>query len=73
MSLKTQNEFPITVIRVKQKETPDAKIVRLEAENALLNGEVIQLKAEKATIEAQVVQVNADLMGFMEFYFANQP
>ncbi|MGG1662871.1 hypothetical protein [Brevibacillus sp. NRS-1366] len=60
-------------IRQKQKETPEAKIARLEAEKSQLVGEVSQLKAEKATLEAQVVQVNADLMGFMEYYFGNQP
>ncbi|WP_103110502.1 hypothetical protein [Brevibacillus reuszeri] len=70
--MQIQDQTPISEIREGQKESPEQKIKRLESENVQLQGEVSQLKSEKATLEAQVVQVNADLMGFMEYYFENQ-
>lgn len=53
-------------------EKKDALIFQLEEDKKNLEKEVSQLKTDKATLEAQVVQVNADLMGFMEYYFENQ-
>jgi len=69
--MKFQNVKPITQIREEQKIDDKARIAQLEQQKAALELEVNRLNGQNETLKAQVVQVNADLMGFMEFYFSN--
>ncbi|MGG4449666.1 hypothetical protein [Brevibacillus porteri] len=73
--MKLINPKPISQIRAEERllAEKDELILQMDAANKELQQKVNQLTGEKATLEAQVVQVNADLMGFMEYYFKNTP
>lgn len=57
--MKFQNVKPITVIREEQQETPEAKIVRLEAELAAE-------REDKLTIMEATAQVYEELLALKE-------
>ena len=70
-----QFEKPVSEIQESNRQLAekDEMILQLEADKKELQKEVNQLKTDNATLKSEVVQVNADLMGFMEYYFENQP
>lgn len=66
MSFKTQNVEKISVIRQKEQETPEAKIVRLEEENAILKAENEKLKADSLMTMEAVAEVYEQLLALQE-------
>jgi hypothetical protein len=66
LSFKTQNVEKISVIRQKEQETPEAKIVRLEEENAILKAENEKLKADSLMTMEAVAEVYEQLLALQE-------
>jgi|GEM_PF-1697463 len=64
--MEFHNVKPISDIRQEQQETPEAKIIRLEAENVALKAENVKLKADSLMTMEAVAEVYEQLLLLQE-------
>lgn len=62
----------IKAVEAENSEIPVDPIAELKKELDSLKNENATLKAENERAQNQMAQTNADLLGFMDFYFTNE-